>query len=52
MSSSRRKHGSEGKDGRFDGIRCGAVEVRSNYHLLDVIFLLVHMVILDFWSSL
>jgi hypothetical protein len=34
--------GSEAKDGRFDGVGCGAVEVRPNYPLLDIIFLLVH----------
>jgi hypothetical protein len=36
------------KDGRFDGIRCGTVEVGPNYTSLDVIFLLAHMGILVF----
>jgi hypothetical protein len=39
MTSSPRSRGSEAKDGRFDGIVCGAVEVGANYHLLDVISL-------------
>jgi hypothetical protein len=40
--SSQMSCGSEAKDGRFDGVRCGAVEVRPNYPSLDVIFLLAH----------
>jgi hypothetical protein len=51
MASSRRSYGSEAKDGRFDGVGCGIVEVRSNYPSLDVIFL-DYMGILVFWSSL
>jgi hypothetical protein len=42
VASSRRSHGGEAKDCRFDGIGCGAVEVRPNYPSLDVIFLLAH----------
>jgi hypothetical protein len=48
VASSQRSRGIEVKDGWFDGVRCGAVEVRANYPSLDVIFLLVHMVILVF----
>jgi hypothetical protein len=33
MASLRRSHGSEAKDGRFDGVGCGAVEIRPNYPL-------------------
>jgi hypothetical protein len=40
------------KDGWFDGAGCETVEVRPNYHLLDVIFLLIHMGILVLWFSL
>jgi hypothetical protein len=29
--------------GQFDGVGCGAPEVRSNYHSLTVIFILAHM---------
>jgi hypothetical protein len=36
------------KDGQFDGIGCGAVEVGPNYHSLVVIFLLAHWGILVF----
>jgi hypothetical protein len=52
MASSQRSHGSEAKDGRFDDVGCGAVEVRPNYHSLDVIFLLAHSDILVFWFLL
>jgi hypothetical protein len=52
VTSPWRSRGSEAKDGRFDGVGCGAVEVGSNYHSLDVIFLLAHRGILVFWSSL
>jgi hypothetical protein len=38
MASSQRSRGSEAKDDRFDGIRCGAVKVGPNYPSLDVIF--------------
>jgi hypothetical protein len=48
VASSRRSRRSEAKDGPFDGVGCGAVEVRPNYHSLDVIFLLVHRGILVF----
>jgi hypothetical protein len=51
MESSWRSRGSEAKDGRFDGVRCGAVEVRPNYPSLDGIFLLAHRGILVIWSS-
>jgi hypothetical protein len=40
------------KDGRFDGIGCGAVEVGQNYPSLVVIFLLAYMGILVFWVLL
>jgi hypothetical protein len=36
------------KDGRFDGVGCGAAEVRPNYPSLVVIFLLTHRGILVF----
>jgi hypothetical protein len=49
VASSRRSHGSEAKDDRFDIVECGVVEVRSNYPSLVVIFLFVHMDILVFW---
>jgi hypothetical protein len=40
------------KDGLFDGIGCGVVEVGPNYPSLDVILLLAHRGILVFWFSL
>jgi hypothetical protein len=52
MASSRRLRGSEAEDGRFDGVRCGAVQVERKYPSLDVIFLLTHRGILVFWFSL
>jgi hypothetical protein len=52
MPSSQRSHESEAKDGRFDGVGCGVVEVRANYPPLDVIFIFTHMGILVFCSSL
>jgi hypothetical protein len=52
VASSWRSCRSEAKDGRFDDIGCGAVEVGPNYPSLDAIFLLVHMGILVFWFSL
>jgi hypothetical protein len=52
VSSSWRSCGSEVKDGRFDGVGCGAVEVEPNYPSLNVIFLLAHSDVLVFWSSL
>jgi hypothetical protein len=42
MASSWRSHGSEAKDGKFDGIGCDVVEVKPYYPSLDVIFLLAH----------
>jgi hypothetical protein len=51
VASSRRSHGSEATDGRFDGIGCGAVKVGPNYTSLDTIFLLAHRGILVIWSS-
>jgi hypothetical protein len=48
VASSWRSKGCEAKDGRFDGVGCGAVEVRPNYPALDVIFLLAHRGILVF----
>jgi hypothetical protein len=52
MASSWRSHGSEAKDCRFDGVQCGAVEVRPNYPSLVVISLLAHRSILVFGFSL
>jgi hypothetical protein len=52
VASSQRSHGSEVKDGRFDGVGCGAMKVEPNYPSLNVIFRLAHMGILVFWSSL
>jgi hypothetical protein len=52
VASSRRLCRSEVKDGRFDDIRCGVVEVGSNYPLLVIIFLLAHRGILVFWFLL
>jgi hypothetical protein len=43
VASSQRSHRSEAKDGRFDGVECGAIEVGPNYPSLDVIFLLAYM---------
>jgi hypothetical protein len=40
------------KNGRFDGVGCGAVEVGPNYPSLVVVFLLTHRGILVFWFSL
>jgi hypothetical protein len=37
-----RSHESEVKDGWFDGVGCGTVEVGSNYHSLVIIFLLAY----------
>jgi hypothetical protein len=48
VASSWRSCGGEAKDGRLDGIECGAAEVGPNYHSLDVIFLLAYMGILVF----
>jgi hypothetical protein len=48
VPSLQRSRRSEAKDGRFDGVVCGAVEVRPNYPLLDVIFLFSHRGILVF----
>jgi hypothetical protein len=52
VASSQRSRGSEAKDGQFDGIGCGAVEVEPYCSSLDVIFLLAHRDILVFWSLL
>jgi hypothetical protein len=48
VASSWRSRGSEAKDGRFDSVGCGAVEIGPNYPSLDVFFLLDHMGILVF----
>jgi hypothetical protein len=48
-ASSQRSHGSEAKDGRFDGGGCVVVEIGPNYPSLDVIFLLAHRGILVFY---
>jgi hypothetical protein len=52
MAPSRRSRGSEEKVGRFDGVRCSAVEVGPNYSSLVVIFLLAHRGIVVFWLLL
>jgi hypothetical protein len=52
VASSRRSHGSEAKDGRFDGVGCGATEVGPNYPYFVVIFILAHRVIFSLWFSL
>jgi hypothetical protein len=49
VASSQRSLGSEAKDSQFDDVGCDAVEVRPNYHSLDVIFLLDHRDILVFY---
>jgi hypothetical protein len=48
VASSWMSHGSEAKDGRFNGVECDVVEVIPNYPSLDVILLLVHKDILVF----
>jgi hypothetical protein len=48
MASSQRSRGREVKDGRFDGVGCGVVEVRPNYPLVVVVFISAHMGILVF----
>jgi hypothetical protein len=48
VASSWRSCGGKAKDGRLDGIECGAAEVGPNYHSLDVIFLLAYRGILVF----
>jgi hypothetical protein len=48
--SSSKARGSEAKDSQFDGVGCGAVEVRLNYPSLDVIYVLAHMDIIVFCS--
>jgi hypothetical protein len=48
VASSWRSHGCEAKDGWFDGVGSSAVEVRSNYPSLDVIFLLADRGVLVF----
>jgi hypothetical protein len=47
-ASSQRSRGSESKDHRFNGVRCGAVEVEPNYPSLVVIFLLAQRGVLVF----
>jgi hypothetical protein len=51
VASSWRSHGSEAKDDRFDGVGCGAAEVRPNFPSFIVIFLLSHRGILVFRFS-
>jgi hypothetical protein len=48
VALSRRLHGSEAKDGQFDGVSCGILEVGPNYPSIDVIFRLAHKSILVF----
>jgi hypothetical protein len=52
VASSWRSYGCEAKDGRFDGVGCGAVDVRTNYPALVVILFLAHRGILVFWFFL
>jgi hypothetical protein len=52
VTSSRRLRRSEAKDDRFDGIECGAVQVKPNYPYFVVIFFLPHRGILVFWFML
>jgi hypothetical protein len=42
VTSSQRSRRSEAKDGQFDGVGCGVVEVKPNYPSLVAIFLLAH----------
>jgi hypothetical protein len=51
-ASSRRLRRSEVKDGRFDGVGCGAVHVGPNYPYFIVVFFLAHMGIFVFWFLL
>jgi hypothetical protein len=48
IASSRRLHGREAKDDRFDGVGCDAVEIEPNYPLVVVVFISAHMSILVF----
>jgi hypothetical protein len=48
VASSRRSCGSEAKDGRFDGVGCGAAKVGPNYPSLVIVFFLDHRGILVF----
>jgi hypothetical protein len=48
VASSQRSRESEAKDGWFDDVGCGVVEVGPNYPSLVVIFLLAHRGILVF----
>jgi hypothetical protein len=52
VASSQRSHGCETKDGRFNGVGCGAVEVGPNYPSLDVIFRLAYRGIIVFRFSI
>jgi hypothetical protein len=51
-ASSQRSHGSETKDGWFDGVGCSAVEIGPNYPSVVVISLLAYGDILVFWFLL
>jgi hypothetical protein len=48
VASSWRSRESEVKDGRFNDVRCDAVNVRPKYPSLDVMFLLFYKGILVF----
>jgi hypothetical protein len=48
MASPQRPRVSEAKDGRFNGVECGVVQVVPNYPYLVVIFFLAHRGILAF----
>jgi hypothetical protein len=48
VASSWRLYQSEAKDGQFDGVRCGAAQVRPNYPYFIIVFFLAHRGILVF----
>jgi hypothetical protein len=49
VASSQRSHEREAKDDQFDGVRCGTVEVGSNYPSIVVVFISAHSGILLFY---
>jgi hypothetical protein len=52
VASSWRSRGSEAENGRFDGVGCGVVEIKSKYPSLTVISFLACRGILVFWLDL
>jgi hypothetical protein len=48
VASLQRSCGREVKDGWFDGVGCGSVEVKPNYPLVVVVFISAHRSILVF----